>query len=170
MQQLALLASTLQALVTGCCCCTRCTSSSGSTRHQGAHLATQLTSALLESLLQLERQLSSPSLPTAAAVAADKDSPAAADKVDRLVHQCTQLIKQQQQKGRVSAKGAQAGGLSPRASSCTHSPRATAAVAPDSHLQQLADQAALEAERLQLQQEREQIQQQVSVRTEHQQG
>jgi hypothetical protein len=169
-QQLGLLASTLQALVTGCCCCTHCASASNSS-NQGAHLATQMTRALLEALIKLDRQLSSPS-----AAATAKDSLAAAVNVDRLIQQCKQLVKQQQQQQQqqqehVGVRTSYGGSLSPRA--CSSSPRAgifalqqqqqqRQQAAEADHLQQLADQAALEAERLQLQEERAQVQQQVS--------
>ena len=129
-----------------------------------------MTRALLEALIKLDRQLSSPS-----AAATTKDSPAAAVNVDRLLQQCKQLVKQQQQQQQehVGVRIPHGGSLSPRA--CCSSPGAgTFALqqqqqqqqqqaAEADHLQQLADQAALEAERLQLQEERAQVQQQVSI-------
>jgi hypothetical protein len=128
-----------------------------------------MTRALLEALIKLDRQLSSPS-----AAATTKDSPAAAVNMDRLLQQCKQLVKQQQQQQQqqqqehVGVRILHGGSLSPRA--CCSSPGAgTFALqqqqqaAEADHLQQLADQAALEAERLQLQEERAQVQQQVSI-------
>jgi hypothetical protein len=171
-QQLALLASTLQALVTACCCNTHCdSSSSSSSGNKGAQLATQLTRCLLDTLIELDQQLSG--CPSAAA-AADKARVADASAI---IQQCKHFVteqQQQQQQQQQRQRGARAplacdGGRSPKASSMCSSPRAGFSFHHQQQqqqsdldqLRQLTEKAELEAERLQLKQERAQIHEQV---------
>jgi hypothetical protein len=155
-QQLALLASTLQALVTACCDNTPCSSSSS----KGMHLAAQLTRCLLDALVELDHQLSG--CPSAAAAAADK---AGAADASSIIQQCKHFVIQQQRVARASRE--RDGGTSPKASSIRSSPRAGFSFQQQQqqsdmdHLRQLTERAELEAERLQLKQERARIQEQV---------
>jgi hypothetical protein len=157
-QQLALLASTLQALVTACCCNTHCSSSSSSA---GAHLATQLTRGLLEALIHLDRQLAG--TPTPGSGAASKPSQPCAVDLASLIQQAKQFVSQQQQQQGWSCR--QAPG-SPGAAAAAASPTRAAHLQQQQlesvRLQHLAERTAWEGERLQLQQDRAKLQLQVS--------
>lgn len=156
-QDLGLLASTLQALVTACCCNTHCNASSSS---RGSHLATQLTRGLLEALIQLDRQLAG----TPAVGAGSK--PCAVD-VTSLIQQAKQFVNQEQQQGwscrqAPGSPGAAAAAASPTAERLQQQQQQQL---ESLRLQHLAARTAWEGERLQLQQDRAKLQLQVSLVT-----